>query len=255
MHTYLARQAMNSFKKESELTNICQHFYETEVILNLEYCNEVLSYVMKPPMNQKIEKELFLTEFMAIRLELFGLSFWHQIEKSLQNKNGLSGNDYKELVKAVSREILSVKTYLSNLSKIVKGVFLWESMKYYNTTLQNLLNDDEPVLLMPSLSFPSVFDREGTAKVLNRPNQNLSYSYSRAFSEFVSDNECVERLKNRAYVGEDEWYKTSISQLLAVKLSERLGIIEKIQWQTMFRFQQLIISAYRNASWYISRFI
>jgi hypothetical protein len=246
---------MNLFKEKSKLINICQNFYETEVILNPEYYNKAFSYVMKAPMNQKIEKELFLTEFMAIRLELFGLSFWHQIEKSLLDKNGMSENGYKELLKAVSSEILSIKTYLSNLPKIPKGVLLWESMKYYNSTLQNPLNDDEPVLLMPSLSFPSGFNREGTTKTFNRPKGNLSDLYSDIFPKFVSDNECVERLKNRANVGEDEWYKTSVSQLLVVKLSERLGITENIQWQTMFRFQQLIISVYKNASWYIYRFI
>jgi hypothetical protein len=233
---------------KTRIDELCQNFYENHIFGNADFCDDAFQFIAQNDAAKSIDKNLFLGELWALRIELFGLALWNYIHELA------SKDEYEKrqmlLIEEVCNEIKFTKGYLGNLKMLTPKVKLdiWEVMAFYNKAIAEAINN-KPFLSLSGLApFIKISGgEEGERKVRLHIQQALIDINSKAFKKFIVDSECLARLLNRAGSRDEEWHEGYISQALSRRFAERLGYVNKLNWEGIFRFEALILGLYNGA--------
>ena len=240
-----------SRKPKVSIEEICQQFYDYEIFQNSAFYDTAFDFVTQGDTSLVIDRNLFERELTALRIELFGLALCHH-NRHLARKDEYSRDSDKQsaLVKEICDEILFTKKYLELSEKLN----IWEAMALYNEEVDQVCGKSDVVNLEglhPVIAIEVEGGEEARREVKSYMRESLRSMWAEEFKRFIEDSECVSRLLNRSGSDDEKWGEGFISQGLARILAERLGCVEGMNWEGIFRFQALIIGVYNGAGRFI----
>lgn len=228
------------------IKDVCYSYYEREIFGNRDYPDIAYDYVAKGQEAKELDEARFREELAGLRMELFGLALWNNKSKTLTR----SQRDWDSAIITLAAEIGFTKSYLEGKER----GDVWQTTGWYNKAVGDVVTDGRlRCLSLLSKIFPS-FVRMGGGHELGNDDvmRNLStYNVSEELQKLNPDAESLNRTLNRVRTGDGDWLDGSISQALASTFAQRLGCDASFDWQSMFRLQQLVSSAYENATRFV----
>ena len=235
-----------SRKPKTSIDELCQQFYDNYIFGNTEFSNNAFHFIIQEDVAQSIDENIFLRELWALRIELFGLALWNYNLKLPENDD--YQNEEMLLIEEVCAEIKFTKKYL----EMNKKLDVWEAMAFYNKEIAQAVTEKPFVNLSGLFPFLRIEgDEEDKRKSRLDTMEYCRNIFYEPFKRFITDSECLTRLINRVGSSENEWSEGFISQALSRRFAERLGYVNKLNWEGIFKIQALIFGMYNGAQNFI----
>lgn len=228
---------MGLFKKKQKVTTeeFCKKWYDEGIfnpMLGLKenfmqtYCEQALkSLIEVDKAFLSINKDAFIFEMTAMRIELFSLAWGHLVKKD-------------EFIMA---QAIFTKNYLINNNKheIYLTLFEYNESVAKSTTVDNNLNKKSD--LQNALSNKARMDRfSKLAKKWNLSPESKTKEDTNLF-------ECIGRIVNRIGVEEIKNIYSPVVIFLSMRLAMRLGLPADIQTDAIGSLNAIIFGFYQGA--------
>lgn len=239
---------MKSSKSKRKLTteDICREYYESQIFRPTGYdeaspakfFTDASIYLIEIDASFKgVDMATFLQEMIPVNIELFGLA-WLNHNYELSEKIKIP--DY-----VIPEEIVFTKKYLQENGR----GDIWERMSFYNDEILKTVADG---IIMPEgwgrfRDIPAAIREEDREEIAEEEIKSKIMSSTEAFSKYITDSECINRLAVRLlYIPCDI---NRLSQKFSLKLAEQWRC--RIKPVGFFALQRVIVGLYQNAVSYL----
>jgi hypothetical protein len=220
--------ALFRFGDTVTIEQLCTFFYDNHVF-DAASVTRTLGFVGSGDEGAVSYDTKSADEIVSLYMELFGCALWIYGEEASRTPSAENEGDF--LVNQMCIELTCTRMYLAESGRLD----LWNNRAFYNSAIDRGTWHTVP--------FPSAQDEKSRQWHRELLSQKLPQK--------LDDRECQDRLLNRCGATRERWGAGFISQELAKTLAERLGCMDNLTWNGMFRLQSVIFDMYEIARNYI----